>query len=109
MDSSKAVTATFSQEVYSLTVSTVGSGTVEVKPPGPYHYNDVVTLTAEPEAGWAAKLSPNHAGVYQVWAEALAAAGAKERAIQTIEKGLANTAPTDPRWAEMEALRGTFK
>jgi uncharacterized repeat protein (TIGR02543 family) len=47
------VTATFTQDEYTLTVNTVGDGSVAVDPtPGPYHYGDVVTLTATADAGW---------------------------------------------------------
>jgi len=48
-----AVTATFTPDVHPLTISTVGSGRVIVEPPsGPYHYGDVITLTATPNLGW---------------------------------------------------------
>ena len=48
MDTNKSVTATFTQNVYTLTTTIipVGSGTINVVPASPYHYNDVVTLTA---------------------------------------------------------------
>jgi regulation of enolase protein 1 (concanavalin A-like superfamily) len=47
------VTATFSQIDYTLTVNRVGDGSVAVDPsPGPYHYGDVVTLTATGDPGW---------------------------------------------------------
>jgi uncharacterized repeat protein (TIGR02543 family) len=47
------VTATFTQDEYTLTVNTVGEGSVAVDPtPGPYHYGDVVTLTATADDGW---------------------------------------------------------
>ena len=39
-------------EVYRLTVSVVGEGSVEFSPAPPYHPNDLVTLTAFPTAGW---------------------------------------------------------
>jgi len=52
MDSEKTVTATFTQDLYTLTVNVVGSGSVGQDPAGPYHLNDVVTLTATPDAGW---------------------------------------------------------
>jgi uncharacterized repeat protein (TIGR02543 family) len=48
-----AVTATFTQDEYTLTVDRVGDGSVAVEPsPGPYHYDDVVTLTATADPGW---------------------------------------------------------
>jgi len=41
-------------EVYTLTVNTVGSGSVSKNPDqATYGYNDVVTLTASADAGWA--------------------------------------------------------
>jgi len=54
MDSSKAVTATFTKLGYTLTVDTVGSGTV-IKDPNltAYPEGSVVTLTAVPSAGWS--------------------------------------------------------
>ena len=53
MDANKVVTATFTQDSYSLTVNIVGNGTVEKDPDqATYHYGDVVTLTATPAAGW---------------------------------------------------------
>ncbi len=53
MDGDKSVTATFTQNSYTLTVVKVGNGTV-VKDPeqASYHYGDVVTLTATADAGW---------------------------------------------------------
>ena len=48
------VTATFTQNEYTLTVSTVGSGSVAKNPDqSTYHYGDVVTLTATPATGWS--------------------------------------------------------
>ena len=53
IDGNKSVTATFTQNTYTLTVTKVGNGTV-VKDPeqASYHYGDVVTLTATADAGW---------------------------------------------------------
>ncbi len=49
-----SVTATFSQEVYPLTVNTVGSGSVTRSPDqASYSYGIPVQLTADPEDGWA--------------------------------------------------------
>ncbi len=55
MDANKAVTATFEALTYILDVAIAptGSGMVEVEPPGPYYYGDVVTLTATANLGWA--------------------------------------------------------
>jgi uncharacterized repeat protein (TIGR02543 family) len=56
MGSNKNVTATFSQlpvQQYSLTVNTVGQGSVTLNPPGGvYDEGTVVTLTAVPDSGW---------------------------------------------------------
>jgi ribosomal protein S28E/S33 len=52
MDSNKSVTATFTQNVYTLTVNIVGSGVVNRNNSGPYHYGDAVQLTAVPNIGW---------------------------------------------------------
>ena len=56
MDANKSVTATFSQlpvEQYTLTVNTVGQGSVTLNPPGGvYDDGTVVTLTAVPNSGW---------------------------------------------------------
>jgi hypothetical protein len=53
MDSNKAVTATFTQDEYTLTIDVVGNGTVtRVPDQATYHYGEVVTLTAAPEEGW---------------------------------------------------------
>jgi hypothetical protein len=53
MTSNKTVTATFTQNVYTLTVSKVGSGSVTLNNTGPYHFGDVVRLTAVPSTGWS--------------------------------------------------------
>jgi type IV pilus assembly protein PilY1 len=52
----KTVTANFDFIDYTLTVTSAGgtggaADRVSVSAPGPYHYNDVVTLTANPQAG----------------------------------------------------------
>ena len=46
------VTANYSQNEYTLTVSTLGNGTVSRNNNGPYHYGDVVQLTATPDTKW---------------------------------------------------------
>jgi uncharacterized repeat protein (TIGR02543 family) len=50
-----AITANFTQIEYTLTtaVNPTGSGSITVSPAGPYHYNDVVVLTATPALGWS--------------------------------------------------------
>ena len=47
------ITATFTQDVYALTVIPIGSGMVTVDPiQATYHYGDVVTLTPTADVGW---------------------------------------------------------
>ena len=68
MNNNEAVTATFAFINYTLTVTSTGgtggsTGRVTVSSPGPYHYGDVVTLTANPQAGetfsgWSANVVP---------------------------------------------------
>jgi len=53
-DSNEAVTATFTQNAYTLTLDVNGSGTVGKAPDqNTYHLGDVVTLTATPATGWS--------------------------------------------------------
>ena len=53
MDASKVVTATFTQDEYTLTVNVVGNGAVTKDPDqATYLYGDGVTLTALADAGW---------------------------------------------------------
>jgi uncharacterized repeat protein (TIGR02543 family) len=53
MYGNRAVTATFTQDEYTLAVSTIGSGSVISEPvQATYHYGDVVTLTASADPGW---------------------------------------------------------
>lgn len=40
-------------QTYTLTINTLGSGSVSANPPGPYNPGDLVTLTASPDAGWS--------------------------------------------------------
>ena len=35
-----------------LTINQSTGGTITADPAGPYHFNDPVTLTATPDAGW---------------------------------------------------------
>ncbi|MEZ4515532.1 MAG: DUF1349 domain-containing protein [Chloroflexota bacterium] len=54
VSSDKSISATFTQDVYTLTVDKTGQGTTDWEPKKPtYIYGDVVTLTATPEVGWA--------------------------------------------------------
>jgi len=46
------VTATFTQNTYTLTIDMTGEGTVDRSYAGPYHYGDDVQLTAIPAMGW---------------------------------------------------------
>jgi len=64
MDENKDVTATFSLEAYTLTVTSdgSGSGTTEYSPQGPYSYNDEVTVWANATLdsvfdGWSGDIS----------------------------------------------------
>ena len=52
MNENKSVTAHFTRDEYTLTITTVGNGSVSRNNPGPYHYGDVVQLTATPVTGW---------------------------------------------------------
>ncbi len=53
MDGNKSVTATFTQDQYTLSVSVSGSGSVAKSPDqAGYHHGDQVQLTASPSAGW---------------------------------------------------------
>jgi len=53
MTGNKAVTATFTQNTYTVTASTVGQGTVSKTPSqATYTYGASVQLTATPTAGW---------------------------------------------------------
>lgn len=51
--SNHKIDAFFKQEVYTLTVSIVGSGAVTLNNSGPYHYGDATLLTAVPANGWS--------------------------------------------------------
>jgi hypothetical protein len=47
------ITATFTQDEYTLTVNTLGSGSVDITPKKEsFSYGDVVTLTATPDFNW---------------------------------------------------------
>ena len=52
VNSNMSVYANFVQNEYTLTMSIVGDGSVTRNNNGPYHLGDVVTLTANPSAGW---------------------------------------------------------
>ena len=52
MDADKTVTATFTHDIYTLTVNKVGNGTVTPDKVAPYYLNDVVVLTAVADEGW---------------------------------------------------------
>ncbi|MBN1281145.1 MAG: hypothetical protein JXA00_05805 [Candidatus Thermoplasmatota archaeon] len=54
MDDDKTVTAHFTQNQYTLTITTLGSGTVTKTPEQPtYTYGQIVTLEAFPDPGWS--------------------------------------------------------
>src|SRR4030042_971033 len=52
MGAPKAVSATFTQDEYALTITQATGGTITASPAGPYHLNDVVSLTADPDHRW---------------------------------------------------------
>jgi len=53
MNSDKTVTATFIQDKYTLSISTIGQGTVNKNPnQNTYAYGTTVQLTAVPSSGW---------------------------------------------------------
>ncbi|MBK6283469.1 MAG: InlB B-repeat-containing protein [Draconibacterium sp.] len=53
MDDNQFVTANFTQNEYSLTLNTVGFGSISKTPnQATYHYGDLVQLTATPTAGY---------------------------------------------------------
>lgn len=60
IDGNKAVTATFTQNTYTLAITTVGSGSVNLNNSGPYHYGDVIELTAVPATGWSFSVWSGH-------------------------------------------------
>jgi uncharacterized repeat protein (TIGR02543 family) len=54
IDGNKAVTATFTQDQYTLTVNVDGSGSVSKNPDqATYTYGTIVTLTASADPGWS--------------------------------------------------------
>lgn len=53
MHGNMVVTAAFTQDMYTLAVSTVGNGVVNRNDSGPYNYGDWVQLTAVPDPAWA--------------------------------------------------------
>jgi hypothetical protein len=52
MNSAKYLTANFDPDVYTLTITVDGQGTVSKYPNGPYEYNDEVSLMATASSGW---------------------------------------------------------
>jgi len=53
MDNNKDITATFTQNEYTLTITKEGNGNVAKDPDqATYHYGDTVQLTATPDTGW---------------------------------------------------------
>ena len=47
------VTATFTQNEYALNITQATGGVITAAPTGPYHWNDPVTVTADPDDGWS--------------------------------------------------------
>ena len=53
IDGDKTITATFTQDEYTLTVNITGNGSVTLDPDQTtYHYGDIVQLTANSNPGW---------------------------------------------------------
>ena len=52
VNANTSVTAIFTQDEYSLTITPPTGGTITADPAGPYHYGDVVTLTATADTGY---------------------------------------------------------
>lgn len=52
INGSTSVTATFTQNTYTLTVLPVGSGSISLNDTAPYSFGDVVQLTAVPTPSW---------------------------------------------------------
>ena len=52
IDGNMSVTASFTQDEYTLNIIKVGSGSVATNISGPYTYGDVVELNATADAGW---------------------------------------------------------
>lgn len=61
IESNQAITATFEPEMFDVNVNVAGRGSVELSPPGPYAFNDTVTMTAVPDSGW--QFSAFHGGI----------------------------------------------
>ena len=54
VSSDSTVTATFTQDVYTLSINTVGNGSVQKTPDQPtYSFGDTVFVTAVPDTGWS--------------------------------------------------------
>jgi uncharacterized repeat protein (TIGR01451 family) len=54
INANTTVTATFTQDEYSLTINKIGDGTVTADPGNAhYHYGDVVAMSATPADGWS--------------------------------------------------------
>src|SRR5512141_2229668 len=53
MDGSKSVSATFVQDEYALTITQATGGTISALPAGPYHLDEVVTVTATADPGYS--------------------------------------------------------
>jgi uncharacterized repeat protein (TIGR02543 family) len=52
MTGNETVTATFTQNVYTLALFNAGNGAISLNKTGPYHYGDSVLLWALPSSGW---------------------------------------------------------
>ena len=53
MNADTIVTANFTQDAYTLTITQATGGTISAIPTGPYYLDDEVTVTATPDVGWS--------------------------------------------------------
>lgn len=58
-----SVTANYTQDEYTLTINKIGNGTITADKSAPYHYGDIVQLTAIANTGW----------IFTGWSDACAA------------------------------------
>jgi peptidoglycan/xylan/chitin deacetylase (PgdA/CDA1 family) len=52
MNGNRSVTANYTQNEYTLTLNVNGNGSITRDKAGPYHYGDIVELTAVPDPDW---------------------------------------------------------
>lgn len=98
MNSDKMLTANFEEDIYTLSVTTTGQGTIYKYPAPPYYYNDMVELTATPSSGWSfdhwtgdLSGSDNPANIYMTANKAVTAVFTQNALPPTINKFTVNT------------------